>query len=109
MSPRVFTSSQQVRTPTSYQTILKFLLLNIDFHAQGTVRPNKTETLELRAEKGLPQETGGLCPQKLFQRVSAEHFSRQGEGEGWLVVANFLISESCIFAAVHRGQVTTFL
>lgn len=30
-------------------------------------------------------------------------------GGVWLVLANFLVSESFVFAAVHKGQVLMFL
>ena len=40
-------------------------------------------------------------------RVSAKPFYRKDEGGAWLVVADFLVSES--FAAVLVGQVTMFL
>ena len=37
---------------------------------------------------------------------SAKHFQRQDEGGVWLVVANFLVSESFVLAAALLGQVT---
>ena len=57
------------------------------------------------------QKMGGLCPLKSQtpQRVSAKHFQRQGEERTWLVVADFLVLESFVLAAVHIGQVTMFL
>ena len=36
----------------------------------------------------------------------AKHFQRQDEGGVWLVVANFLVSESFVLAAALLGQVT---
>lgn len=37
------------------------------------------------------------------------HFSGQREGGEWSVVANFLVKESFVLAAVHIGQVTMSL
>ena len=53
---------------------------------------------------------GGLVSQRtipLELKIEAS-FILKGEGL-WLVVANFLVSESSVITAVHIGQVTTLL
>ena len=42
------------------------------------------------------------------QKLSAKPFYRKGEGGVWLVVANFLVSDS-LFLRSYHGQVMTFL
>ena len=64
-----------------------------------------------RVMAGQCKEGGGSCPQnpQLLKIVSAKHFKRPGEGGAWLVVANFLVSESFALAVVHRGQLSMVL
>ena len=41
--------------------------------------------------------------------ISGKHFSRQGDGGAWLVVAGFLVLESFVLAANPLGQVIVLL
>ena len=63
-----------------------------------------------RLTTGPCKETGGSCLKKpqTPQKLSAKPFYRKGEGGVWLVVANFLVSDS-LFLRSGRGQVMTFL
>jgi len=42
----------------------------------------------------------GASKPQILQMISAKHFKKQGEGQVWFVVANFLVSESFVLAAV---------
>ena len=55
------------------------------------------------------REDGGLVSQNHLPQVKAQaSFILKGEGV-WLVVANLLVRESFVLAAVHVGPVTMFL
>ena len=56
------------------------------------------------------KETGGSCLKKTRtpRKLSAKPFYRKGEGGAWLVVANFLMSDSSFLRSGH-GKVTMFL
>lgn len=46
---------------------------------------------------------------KLLERFQQTIVLRPSEGGAWLVVTNFLVSESIAFTASHIGQVMMFL
>ena len=48
-------------------------------------------------------------PPKLLERFQQSTCSGKEREEARRVVAKFLVSESFVLAAVHAGQVTTFL
>ena len=73
-----------------------------------------TKTSKFGAEKGLLQGDTSRWVAPVPKTLSSlKDFSkallRQGEGGAWLVVANFLVLESFVLAAVHIGQVRMFL
>ena len=53
---------------------------------------------------------GGSCPQTPNSgRVAVKHLEMQDEEGARLVVANFLVLESFVLAAIYMGQVIMFL
>jgi len=90
------------------------LLPNTSSSGQCTGRPNNTYTSVFRAGNGLLQGHARrqvTCASKTSIREEFQQSIFKGKvKEGaWLIVGNFLVSESFVLIAIHIDQITMFL